>query len=43
MNENMKGIISKLETDLENAKNKKIKGTSKKQKEKVGVINYKLT
>lgn len=43
MDDHMKGMITKLESDLENAKSKKIKGTAKKQKEKVGMINYKLT
>jgi hypothetical protein len=39
----VKGQIAKIEEDLESAKNKKIKGgTIKKQKEKVGSINYKL-
>lgn len=41
--DNMNTLITKLETDLDNAKSKKIKGTAKKQKEKVGMINYKLT
>jgi hypothetical protein len=36
-------MIAKLESDLEGAKSKKIKSTAKKQKEKVGMINYKLT
>jgi hypothetical protein len=32
-----------LETELETSKNKKVKGTSKKQKEKIGGVTYKLT
>lgn len=43
MEEHFKGLIVKQETDLENSKNKKVKGTSKKQKEKIGILNYKLT
>lgn len=43
MEDHVKGLIVKFETDLDNAKKQKAKGTSKKQKEKVGVINYKLT
>lgn len=43
VNQFMKDQIIKMEGDLENAKNKKNKGTLKKQKEKVGAINYKLT
>jgi hypothetical protein len=41
--DNLKGMVAKLESDLDNAKSKKIKSTAKKQKEKVGMINYKLT
>ena len=39
----MRIMHAKLEEELESAKSKKVKGTSKKQKEKVGSINYKLT
>lgn len=41
----VKEQIIKLETELDQAKNKKMKGggTLKKQKEKVGSLNYKLT
>ena len=35
--------IVKMEEELESAKNKKVKGALKKQKEKVGTINYKVT
>ena len=43
MQEHFKGLIIKLETELETSKNKKVKGTSKKQKEKIGGMTYKLT
>ena len=39
----MRLLFQKLEEELDSAKSKKVKGTSKKQKEKVGSINYKLT
>ncbi|MFS8160479.1 MAG: hypothetical protein ACMG6E_09800 [Candidatus Roizmanbacteria bacterium] len=40
----LKLLICKVEEELEGCKSKKVKGaTSKKQKEKVGVINNKLT
>lgn len=39
----MKGQALKIEADLDNLRNKKMKGTSKKQKEKQGMVNYKLT
>lgn len=40
----LKLLICKVEEELEGSKNKKVKGaTSKKQKEKVGAINNKLT
>ena len=42
MSEFVKAQVSKVDSDLESAKNKKKGGTLKKQKEKVGALNYKL-
>jgi hypothetical protein len=39
----IKKQIESLEGDQDNLRNKKQKGTSKKLKEKQGIINYKIT
>ena len=39
----MKTFVGKIEVDLEGLRNKKVKGPPKKQKEKQGVVSYKLT
>jgi hypothetical protein len=41
--EYLKNQVIKVEGDLENLRNKKIKGPPKKQKEKQGQMSYKLT
>jgi hypothetical protein len=44
MKDTFKNICTGLQEELETARNKKPKGaTSKKQKEKVGTVNYKFT
>jgi len=40
---NLVTMIQKLEAELEQAKNKRVKQGSKKQKEKIARLNYKLT